>query len=105
MLVAAAAGAAAHDNGDNAAAACLDGCHQIEAGGADITRLDAIDALDAAKQPVVIAVSATFVGKGAGREIIVVTAMMLAQRDAEPGHVASGGILTGIGQAVRVAEN
>ncbi len=53
--VAAAGAAAAHHDGDDVAVAAVHRGDEIEAGGADIAGLDAVDAFDAAEQPIVIA--------------------------------------------------
>ena len=53
--IAAAAGAAAEHHRDDVAVAALHRGHEIEAGGAGVAGLDAVDAFDLAEQPVVVA--------------------------------------------------
>ena len=59
----AAAGGAAHDDGDDAAVAVGDRRDEIEAGGAGVAGLDAVDALDG-RAAVVVAMRLAAVGEG-----------------------------------------
>ena len=57
MRVAAGGGLAAHHDGDDVPAVALDVGDEVEAGGARVAGLDAVDALDRAEQAVVVAVA------------------------------------------------
>ena len=88
VVVAGAAGLAAHHDGDDAALAVAHRRNEVEAGGAGVAGLDAVDALDAAEQAVVVGHALAAIGEGARREVPVILRKMLAQREAEDGEVA-----------------
>ena len=101
--IARAAGAAAEHDADQMAVAALDRGDEVEAGGAGETGLDAVDALDAAEQLVVIADRLAAIVEAVGREVPVVAREAVLDGAAERGLIARRGDLLGIGQAVRVA--
>ncbi len=96
---------AAHDDGDDAAVAVRHRRDEVEARGAGVAGLDAVDALDAAEQAIVVGEALLAVFERAGGEVGIVLRIVLAQRDAQRRHVARGGALRRVGQAVGVAED
>ena len=70
--VAAGGGLAAHHDGDDVPAVALDVGDEVEAGGAGIAGLDAVDAFDRAEQTIVIAMADARIGEGAYAEISIV---------------------------------
>ncbi len=104
MVVASAGRAPAHHDGDQLSIAAHDRGDQIEAGLVDEAGLDAVDALDAPEQPVVVADGLAAEVEAACAEVLVILREMLAQCDAERRHVAGRGHLRVVRQAVGVLE-
>ena len=105
VVVAGAAGLAAHHHRDDAALAVADRRNQVEARGARIAGLDAVHALHSPEQAVVIGHALAAIGEGAGREVAVILREMLAQRHAEDRQVARRRMLLRIRQPRGVAED
>ncbi len=99
-----AAGAAAHHHGDDLALAAAGRGQEIEARRANIARLDAVDAFDAAEKPVVVAEVHPAIGEGIGLEVAEIGRIVVLDGAAEGGEVACRGDLLVVRQAGGVAE-
>ena len=97
------AAAAAQHHADQMAVAAAHRGHEIEAGSAGVTGLDAVDAFDIAEQAVVVADRLAAIIEHAGREVTVVAREAILDRAAERRLIARGGDLFIVGQAVGVA--
>ena len=97
----AARGAAEHD-GDDMAPVAVNRGDQIEAGVVGVAGLDAVHALHAAEQMVVVAHRHAAVAEARQREIMVVLREALLDRAAEDRLIARGGELVGARQSRRV---
>ena len=104
MVVARRSGGAAHHHGEKMAVAAPRAGHEIEAGGADIAGLDAVDTFDTAKKAVVIAVIAAAEGKGPGLEIGIFIREVAHDGAAEDRQIAGCRLLAVIRQAGGIAE-
>ena len=87
---------------DDALAVARHGGREIEAGGADIAGLDAVDAA-LAQQPVMVAVGLLAEGEAPGLEEFVVLGEVLVDRGGEDALVADGGDLLAVRQPRGVA--
>ena len=104
-LVAGGAGTAAEHDGDDLVAVRLGGGHQVEAGGAGIARLDAVDALDLAEQAVMAADRAAAVLEGARLEEREIARETLLDGTGEDGQIARRRqVRRRMRQAMRVVE-
>ena len=95
---------ATHDDSDDLTAITFHGGDQIEAGGVDVAGLDAAHARNCAQKAVVVAVGAALVGEGTGLEQLEMLRETVLNGAPKGCHVARGGALTGIRQAMRVLE-
>ena len=97
--VAGAAAASTHHDADDVAVASLHRGDEVEAGGAGVTGLDAVHALDTAEQLVVVADRAAFVIERFGGEVTIVFWEAVLNSAAEGRLIARGGDLIAVRQA------
>ena len=100
--IAAAGTGSAHDDGDHVSIAAVHRGDEIEAGGADVAGLDAIDPFNPPEQTIVVADPLAAEAERAGREILVVAREALLDRASEDRLVAGRGDLLVVRQAGRV---
>ena len=97
--VAARTAAAAHDHGHEITSAAVHGGHQIESRRADISGLDAVDAVHLPEQMVVVGNRLAAEGERADGEIFVVAREALLDGAPENGLIARGRDLVVVGKA------
>ena len=88
QFVAGGAGAAAHHHGDDVAIVALHVGDEVESGRARVAGLDAVDAVDRAKQPVVVADRGALPVERAGREVRIVFREAFLDGETEQRHIA-----------------
>jgi hypothetical protein len=98
LLVTDLCSASAHHNRHDRATASLDRSHNVEARRTDVARLDPIDALHSADQPVVASQRAAAEREGAGPEVSEVLGKAMPQGSAHHHHIARGAVLVRMGQ-------